>query len=297
MNGILCINKPEEYTSFDVVARIRGMSKTKRVGHSGTLDPLATGVLPIFIGNATKACDMLPNDDKSYIAEFQLGVKTDTLDISGDVVSTTKSEINKKQILDSLEQFRGDIQQIPPMYSAVRINGQRLYDLARQGKEVEREPKNVTILKLELLGFDEKTQTGKLEISCSKGTYIRTIISDMGDKLGVGGIMTTLCRTVACGFPLSDCITLEQAQEKTQNGTLENSLMSVDKMFTHLPEINLNETQSSKFVNGVKLDLGRVIYADIDTNHRVYNSNKQFIGIASLDKEKMVLVIEKMFAI
>lgn len=295
MNGILCINKPQEYTSFDVVARIRGMTKTKRVGHSGTLDPLATGVLPIFVGNATKACDMLPNDDKSYIAEFQFGFKTDTLDISGEVLETFDKRVSKEDIINHLDQFRGDIQQIPPMYSAVRVNGQRLYDIARQGREIEREPRSVTIFKLELLAFDETTQTGQFEIECSKGTYIRSIISDLGKLLGTGGTMTALCRDKACGFSLDDCITLEQAQELTMNGTLEQQLLPVDRIFYHLPRIGLNEIQSIKFKNGVKLDLNRVIYKDIDCLHRVYDNEKVFLGLASLDKEDMALVIKKMF--
>lgn len=295
MNGILCINKPQEYTSFDVIARIRGMSKTKRVGHSGTLDPLATGVLPVFIGNATKACDMLPNDDKSYVAEFKLGVTTDTLDISGSVIKTVEANVSAEQIEAILPKFRGDIMQVPPMYSAVRINGQRLYDIARQGISVERTPRPVTIMSLELLDYDQQTSTGKLSISCSKGTYIRTIISDIGDLLEVGGIMTSLVRTKACGFLLEECITLEQAQQLTTDGTLEAKLLPVDRMFAHLPKITLNEIQSIKFRNGVKLDLNRVIYKDIDGLHRVYDNNKVFMGMASLKKDTMELKIEKMF--
>ncbi len=295
MNGILCINKPREYTSFDVVARIRGMSKTKRVGHSGTLDPLATGVLPVFIGNATKAIDLLPTDDKSYITSFKLGVTTDTLDISGKIINTCESFVTKSDILSLLGEFRGEIEQIPPMYSAIRINGQRLYDIARQGKEVERKARPVTIFELELLEFDETSQTGRLEIACSKGTYIRTIISDIGDRLKVGGIMTELCRTKACGFTLDDCVTLDEAQQLTEQAMLESKLLKVDRIFFHLPKIQLNEIQSIKFRNGVKLDLNRVIYKDIDTMHRVYDNNKTFMGIASLDKSDMALVIEKMF--
>lgn len=295
MNGIICINKPQEYTSFDVVARIRGMSKTKKVGHSGTLDPMATGVLPVFIGNATKACDMLPDDNKSYEAEFRLGVTTDTLDCWGDVLTERKSEVTQSQVEGQLHNFRGEISQIPPMYSAIRVNGQRLYDIARQGREVEREPRKVTIFELELLWFNEKTQSGRLRIVCSKGTYIRTIISDLGDLLSVGGMMTALCRTKACGFTLKDCVTLEEAQELTSIGKLEEHLLSVDKLFYIFPKIELNAVQALKFQNGVKLDLNRIHYKNIEGLHRVYNAEKQFLGLASLEKEKMELVIEKMF--
>lgn len=295
MNGILCINKPKDFTSFDVVAKIRGMSKTKRVGHSGTLDPLATGVLPLFIGNATKACDMMPSDDKSYVASFRLGMTTDTLDISGEVLSETVSAVKKEELLPLIEKYTGEIMQIPPMYSAVRVNGQRLYDIARQGREIEREPRKVTVFKLDLLEFDEKLQSGKLYIECSKGTYIRTIISDIGEDLSVGGIMTELVRTKAGVFTLDDCITMEEAQRLTDEGTLEAHIIPPDRMFYDKPKIVLNESQSRMFLNGVRLDLNRVKYKDIDDLHRVYTNEKRFVGLASLDKEKMELRIEKMF--
>lgn len=295
MNGILCINKPKDFTSFDVVAKIRGMSKTKRVGHSGTLDPLATGVLPVFIGNATKACDMMPSDDKSYVASFRFGLTTDTLDISGEVLSETESKIKKADIFPLIEKYTGEIMQIPPMYSAVRVNGQRLYDIARQGREIEREPRKVTVFKLELLSFNEETQTGELFIECSKGTYIRTIISDIGEELKVGGIMTELVRTRAGVFTLEDCVTMEEAQRLTDEGSLEAHIIPPDRMFYDKPKIVLNESQSRMFLNGVRLDLNRVKYKDIETLHRVYTNEKRFVGLASLNKEKMELKIEKMF--
>lgn len=295
MNGIICINKPKDFTSFDVVAKIRGMSKTKRVGHSGTLDPLATGVLPIFIGNATKACDMMPSDDKSYVASFRLGITTDTLDISGDVLNETVSNVKEADLLPLIKKYTGEIMQIPPMYSAVRVNGQRLYDIARQGREIEREPRKITVMKLELLEFDEENQCGKLFIECSKGTYIRTIISDIGEDLKVGGIMTELVRTRAGVFTLEDCLTMEEVQKLTDEGTLEANIIPPDRMFYDKPKIVLNESQSRMFLNGVRLDLNRVKYKDIDDLHRVYTNEKRFVGLASLDKEKMELKIEKMF--
>ena len=295
MNGILCINKPQEYTSFDVIARIRGMSKTKRVGHSGTLDPMATGVLPVFIGMATKACDLLPDDSKCYEAEFRFGTETDTLDVWGTVKRICESHVTEDAILAVLPRFTGEIEQIPPMYSAVRINGQRLYDIARQGREVEREPRKVTVTELTLTAYNEETQTGTLFISCSKGTYIRTIISDIGEVFGCGAIMTALTRVKACSFTLEDCITLEEAQQLTAEGTLESKLLPVDRMFYHLPRISLNEVQASKFKNGVRLDLNRVHHKPIDTMHRVYAPDKTFLGLASLDHSDESLKIEKMF--
>ena len=295
MNGILCINKPQEYTSFDVVARIRGMSKTKRVGHSGTLDPMATGVLPVFIGNATKACDLLPDSDKRYVAGFRLGATSDTLDCYGTLLSERKSHVRVDELSAALDNFRGEIEQIPPMYSAVRVNGQRLYDIARQGGEVERAPRRVTVWELHLLSFDDAAQTGKLEIKCSKGTYIRSLISDLGELLGPGGMMTSLIRTEAGGFTLADCVTLEEAQQLTASGELEGRLLPVDRIFSELPAIRLGEVQSIKYRNGVRLDLNRVRHRDADGYHRVYDHNGVFLGLSSLDRENALLKIEKMF--
>lgn len=300
MNGILCINKPTDYTSFDVIARLRGMSKTKKIGHSGTLDPMATGVLPLFFGIATKACDMLPHDDKRYEASFRLGTTTDTLDITGVVTKTCESHVTKAALEEILPRFRGNISQLPPMYSAVRVNGQRLYDIARQGREIERDKKQVTIYELTLLEFNEKTQEGSLAIACSKGTYIRTIISDIGECLLVGGIMTGLVRTQASVFTLSDCITLAQAQEYTANGTLEQRLLPVERMFDSIKKIQLTKTQSDKFKNGVKLDLNRIdnisiLKDEADKQKAVFDEKNEFLGIARFDLSDMALVIEKLF--
>ena len=244
MNGILCINKPQEYTSFDVIARIRGMSKTKRVGHSGTLDPMATGVLPVFIGMATKACDLLPDDNKCYEAAFALGTETDTLDCWGTVKRVCDAHVRTEELTAILPRFTGEIEQIPPMYSAVRVNGQRLYDIARQGREIERTPRKVNVMRLACTNFDEERQTGTLSVSCSKGTYIRSIISDIGAALGCGAMMTGLVRVKACGFTLEDCITLDEAQALTQEGTLACKLLPVDRLFYHLPRMKYRRSSS-----------------------------------------------------
>lgn len=193
LNGVLLIDKPKEFTSFDVIAVVRRLTGQKKLGHTGTLDPNATGVLPILLGTATKTQDLILNHDKSYTAEFQLGKTTDTLDIWGTVTGECESSVTEEQLRRVIPNFTGEIEQIPPMYSAVQKNGQRLYDLARQGIEVERESRKVTVYSLSLANFDEKAQTGTLEISCSKGTYVRTIIDDIGRVLGVGAVMTALC--------------------------------------------------------------------------------------------------------
>ena len=234
--GIICVNKPAGFTSFDVIAKMRGILKMKRLGHAGTLDPMATGVLPVFAGRAAKACDILPDHDKAYRAGFRLGVTTDTQDSSGTVVSESDTAVSRTGLLAALENFRGEIDQIPPMYSAVSVNGKRLYELARQGLDVERPARKVTVYLLELLDYDEEKRRGTLEISCSKGTYIRTIISDVGDALGCGGIMTSLVRTKACGFSLEDCVTIEQLQKTAaEGGDFSQYLKPIVDVFADFP--------------------------------------------------------------
>lgn len=295
MNGIICVNKPSGWTSFDIVAKVRGMARTKKVGHAGTLDPMATGVLPLFLGNATKVCDILPNDRKGYLAAFRLGMKTDTLDITGTVQQELESHVTLEQLREVLPHYMGEISQVPPMFSAVQVNGQRLYDLARAGQEIKREARKVSVYQLNLLSFDEETQIAEAEIICSKGTYIRSLCSDIGDELGVGAVLTSLVRHIAGDFTLSDCYTLEQLQQMTDNGSLERSLMSVERVFESYPQICLNQIQSSKFLNGVRLDLSRVFYQKKEGFHRVFDQDHVFLGLASLNLEKMELVIEKMF--
>ncbi len=296
LNGIICICKPKEFTSFDVVAKMRGITKTKKIGHAGTLDPMATGVLPLFFGNATRACDRMPDGSKTYIASFRLGVTTDTYDRWGKVLSETKADCTAAQLEQTLKKFRGTIDQMPPMYSAVQINGQRLYDLARQGKTVERPTRQVEIRLLRLCHFDPTTQTGQLEVDCSKGTYIRSLCHDLGETLGCGCVMTELSRTRAGIFTLKDCITLEQAQTYADQGTFSSILLPVERVFSDLPSIHLNPIQSRKFRNGLRLDLNRVNHQVIEGSHTVYDHNGMFLGLATLDLEKMELIIEKMFA-
>lgn len=295
MNGIICVNKPKDWTSFDVVAKVRGMARTKKVGHAGTLDPMATGVLPLFFGNATKACDVMPNDDKGYIATFKLGMTTNTLDITGDIETQKESNVTLDELKNVLSEFVGEIEQIPPMFSAIQVNGRRLYDIARTGEVVERKARKVTIKKLKLIDFNEDTQTGVIEVLCSKGTYIRSLSSDIGEKLGVGATLTDLQRHIVGNFTLDDCYTLDELQKFTDEGILEQKALPVEKVFEQLPKIKLNPVQSNKFRNGVKLDLNRVFHKNVEGNHKVFDQDNNFIGLAKLDLEKMQLVIEKMF--
>ena len=295
MNGILCVNKPEGWTSFDVVAKVRGIAHTRKVGHAGTLDPMATGVLPLFLGIATKACDVMPGEDKAYRATFRLGMTTTTQDRTGEVLTQTPSAVTKEQLRAALLSFCGEIEQIPPMYSAVQVNGRRLYDLARAGREVERKPRQVTIYALSLLSFDEEHQTGVLDVRCSKGTYIRTLCHDLGAALGVGATLTALERYEAGNFSLSDCYTIEELQQFEEQGVLEEKALPVEQVFLQLPKIRLNAVQSVKFQNGVKLDLNRVRYKKVDGLHRVFDAENHFLGLATLNLQTMELVIAKMF--
>lgn len=294
MDGIICINKPSGWTSFDVVAKIRGITRTRKIGHAGTLDPMATGVLPLFFGTATKLCDILPNSEKGYLADFQLGCTTDTLDITGTVLTEQQSHVSKDQVEAALENFRGVISQLPPMYSAVQVNGRRLYDIARAGQTVERAPRQVEIKKLDLLSFDELAQTGQFRVLCSKGTYIRSLCSDLGEALGCGAVLTALVRECAGDFMLEDCLTLEDVQTLMAQGDLEDKMLPLDRVFQDFEAIRLNEIQAKKFQNGVKLDLNRVHYRGQDESYRVYGPGDTFLGLAKLDLEKMELVIEKM---
>ncbi len=292
--GVICVNKPAGFTSFDVIAKMRGILKMKRLGHAGTLDPMATGVLPVLAGRATKACDILPDRDKTYKAGFKLGITTDTQDITGTVTSEKSAEkIGFETVEAALERFRGDIMQVPPMYSAVSVNGKRLYELARKGVEVEREARPVTIYRLELLEYDGAKQCGTLDISCSKGTYVRTLINDMGDALGCGGVMTSLVRTAACGFALEDCVTLEQLQETEDISKL---VKPVEELFADCPALKLHGAQERMYRNGVKLDLDKINVDKNPVRIRVYGGDG-FIGTAVPDCENGVLRAERNFFI
>lgn len=294
MNGIICVNKPQGFTSFDVIAKLRGIMKIRRLGHGGTLDPMATGVLPVFVGTATKACDIMPDNTKSYRAGFKLGQATDTQDITGEVLTSTDMAVTRETLEGVMPSFVGDIMQLPPMYSAVQVNGQRLYDLARQGVEVERTPRQIYVDRLELTEYIEETREGVLEIYCGKGTYIRTIINDIGEKLGCGGIMTSLVRTSSGGFTLEDCFTMEEIQQAADENRLEELILPIERVFETLPKLRLNEVQTRMYKNGVKLDISRVhrIKADADT-YSVYGYDGGFIGTAFADHENGILRVAK----
>ncbi len=298
MNGVLLIDKPKGFTSFDVIAVVRKLTGQRKTGHTGTLDPNATGVLTVLLGSATKAQDIILNHDKSYVAGFKLGLTTDTLDIWGTVTSKSESRVSRAEVERLIPKFSGEIEQVPPMYSAVKKDGQRLYDLARRGIEVERKARKVTVYKLALTDFDEETQEGTLEISCSKGTYVRTIIDDLGAALGTGAVMTALRRTFACGFSIDDCITLDDLKLLSEKGEAQTALRSVESLFYDCAEVKISDGQAKRFSNGGALDITRTALKkaeDIDGKiYRVKNADS-FLGLAKADTSAGLLKIYKLF--
>ena len=290
LNGILCIDKPMNFTSFDVVAKMRGITRIRRIGHAGTLDPMATGVLPLFFGNATRAVDILPIQDKEYIATFRLGITTNTEDITGETISVSEVSATKEDVLKTLPLFSGEQWQTPPMYSAIQIGGKRLYDLARQGIEIEREKRKITIYEIELISCEEIANEYTIRVKCSKGSYIRTLCADIGKKLLCGATLTALRRTMAAGFTLESCLTIMQAEELMKQGKLD--IMPVEKVFETYPTVKLSEAQSRRFANGGALDINRIHKPDAHIC-RVLSFESEFLGLGELTQEE--LRIKKLF--
>lgn len=258
---------------------------------------MATGVLPILVGTATKACDILPNQDKTYQATVVFGKATDTLDIWGKPLQDyPEQHVTEAALRAILPEFLGDITQLPPMYSAVSVNGKRLYELARKGETVERPTRTVYIDAITLDAFDETQQTATLTVSCGKGTYIRTLLSDIGQRLGGDAVMTALTRTAACGYPLQDCLTFEQVAAAMADGTLEKHLLPTDSLFSSYPKLRLNAAQERMFCNGVKLDLNRLRNLQPDQDiYTVYGATGTFLGTALADRTQQELRIGKRF--
>lgn len=269
-SGIIIINKPAGWTSMDVCAKLRGIFHEKRVGHAGTLDPMATGVLPVFVGQATKAVSFAESGEKEYLARLRLGLTTDTQDTTGTVLSELPVTVTEEDLRAVLPRFTGEIEQIPPMYSAVKVRGRKLYELARKGAEVERKPRAVTIFALELLG-----QTGKneyaLRVRCSKGTYIRTLCHDIGAVLGYGGAMSALERTMAAGFTLSEAVTLEQVQAQK-----ETLLRPTDSLFRSYGAYHIADAETER-----RCRCGNPIRSDVENGiYRVYGMDGSFLALS-----------------
>ncbi len=270
MDGILCIDKPEGMTSFLCVAVVRRLLGVKKVGHAGTLDPNATGVLPLLVGRATKTLDRLPIHDKSYTATLRFGAVSDTLDVWGTVQETAAPLPSRQAVEKALDAFRGEIMQVPPMTSALKKDGVRLYELARQGIEIERQARPVTIYQLDLLDYNEKEGLLTLSCHCSKGTYIRTLCDDLGRVLGCGAVMTALRRTMAAGYTLTDCLSLDAAKELAAEGTLASLLLPIETALSAYPALTVSAAQAARFRNGGALDLTR-LRQTVTTPVRVYD--------------------------
>ena len=292
MKGLLLINKPEGITSFGAVARIKRLAHERRVGHTGTLDPMATGVLPVFLGRATALSSYLLEADKTYTARIRLGITTDTYDITGAVLDDRTAEISDKlseyDIKKVLEGFVGKGLQTPPMYSALKKDGVRLYDLARQGKIVEIEPREIEIFELSMVSPLENNEFD-INVRVSKGTYIRSLCRDIGEKLGFGATLSKLCRTNASGIDIKNCINLDELTEEN----IESFILNEEKAVEHFKKVQVTEKQGKRFSNGGQLDLDRLgIKEAVDGEIYRVRSGENFIGLGIIDKEKNQLAIK-----
>lgn len=266
MNGIIIIDKEPDFTSADVVAKMRGICGQRKIGHTGTLDPAATGVLPVCLGSGTKLCDLLTDQDKEYVAELLLGVETDTQDTTGRVLAERSVEVSEDAVRTACMSFVGDYSQVPPMYSALKVNGRRLYELAREGREVERRARPVVIHELEIL--ECRMPVVKMRVVCSKGTYIRTLCADIGEKLGCGGTMRSLRRTRVGMFHMEQAVTLGQLQELKDTGRLSEALHPVESCFQDCPVLHVSKEVLRLLENG------NAIYPDQTIEKRVYGSQE-----------------------
>lgn len=283
LNGIMLIDKPCDWTSHDVVGKLRGILHERRIGHSGTLDPMATGLLVVFVGRATRAVEFAEADSKEYIAGLRLGISTDTQDITGNTLKSSNSLPSKAELEQALSAFKGEISQIPPMYSAIKVGGRKLYELARRGESVERKPRRVTIDKLDIIGENESDYV--LDVVCSKGTYIRTLCNDIGDTLGCGGCMSSLRRVKAGAFSIEKAHTIDEIQAAADNGGLDEIIIPVDRLFSAYPELTVRDTAEKKLRNGNIIKL-----AAPNGTYRVYTETGGFLllGEASDNKLKTI---------
>ena len=273
MNGIVIVDKPQEWTSQDVTARLRRVFNTRRIGHGGTLDPMATGVLPVFVGRGTRGVEFFEHAEKTYEAVLQLGITTDTEDTSGTVLERKEVHISETEMSEILTQFRGKIMQVPPMYSALKINGQKLVDLARKGKTVERQPREIEIFELTMLEFTG--DTARLRVRCSKGTYIRTLCKDIGEALGCGGCMAALRRVQAGEYTIEEAVPLQTLLEADNP---ETYLRPVDTMFRNYPSVTLSSNQEKRCRNGNSFSVGLE-----PGTYRAYGKSGEFLMLAKVE--------------
>ena len=314
VNGVINVYKEKGFTSHDVVAKLRGILKTKKIGHTGTLDPNAEGVLPVCIGNATKLCDLIMEKKKIYEAELVLGIETDTEDMTGTVIRKYEGDIliTEEEIFSAVKSFVGEYDQIPPMFSAIKQNGKKLYELAREGIEVERKPRKVHISAITILDDSnlDKDNTFVMEVKCSKGTYIRTLCNDIGLRLGCGAAMQNLMRTRVGAFALDSAVKLSQVEEMRDNGTLEGIIQSPEYIFKDLDKIHVKDSCRALLENGNSFRKDNVVNEDPDEVNdtefseqmftdgnmvRVYAEDDTFFGIYKYDARTRQFKVDKFF--
>ena len=293
MDGILVIRKEKGYTSHDVVAKLRGILHMKKIGHTGTLDPDAEGVLPVALGRGTRLVELLTEKQKTYETVLHLGVVTDTQDMTGTVLETKPVNVTEEQVREAAASFVGDKLQIPPMYSALKVNGRKLYELAREGKTVERKPRPVTFYEIRIL--DMQLPKVRLSVTCSKGTYIRTLCHDIGEKLGCGGAMEELLRTRSGNFTLEESMTFSQVEEAVKDGTIEEKLVSIEDVLLDYPAVYATGEGDRLLQNGNPLTEALVEKSIREKNVRMYRSSGKFTGIYGWDERKEKYVPVRMF--
>ena len=280
MNGIILIDKPQDWTSHDVVAKLRGILHERRIGHSGTLDPLATGLLVVFVGRATRAVEFAEADSKEYIAGLRLGLSTDTQDISGNVIAECSDLPDEGAVRRAVNSFIGDIEQIPPMYSAIKIGGKKLYELARKGQSVERAPRKITVSSIEIIGREGGDYL--LKITCSKGTYVRTLCNDIGASLGCGACMSSLRMISAGAFSVESAHSIDEVENAANEGQLVDIMLPVDTLFSALPELKVTESTANRLKTG---NIIKISAADGD--YRVYSDSAEFLLVGKAENGKL----------
>ena len=285
MQGLVLLDKPEGITSFGAVAAVRKIFNQKRIGHTGTLDPFATGVLPVLLGRATRLSSYILESDKSYLAEIKLGITTDTLDITGNVLNRCDADFTREEIEQALVNFRGKILQQPPMFSAIHQDGVRLYQLARQGKTIDRPKREVEIFSNEIVSFEDDTLL--LSVNCSKGTYIRSLADDIGNFLGCGATVSKLRRTKSSNFSIEQCVSLEQLRKNP-----EKYILSPEKVVEHLDTVNVTQNQAKRILNGGAIFLNRCGADDTDEKLYKIKYNDEFIALGQVDSAKGLLNIK-----
>ena len=290
MTGFIILDKPAGITSFIGGAIVRRVTSEKKTGHTGTLDPMATGVLPVAVGNATRFIELLPSHDKGYRASFRPGITTDTLDITGTVLTTNDNIPDEETVKKAISHFTGEIEQLPPMYSAIKKDGKRLYELARQGIEVEREKRIVTIYNCDFVSYENGEYT--IDVKCSKGTYIRSLISDIGEMRGCGAVMTALRRTLSNGFSIDEAHTEDELKAAEDVSAF---LIPVDKALEAYPSIRVSEAQAKRFRNGGELDSARLHTKLVPSLYRVYSPDDKFLGLGEFRENETNLFVKRVF--